>query len=615
MKYGSLTLKANSKHFLPYFCLAGLVLVCLASQAFGEDECEDCTKNRFPEAEAFLAQHGYPPSDYDVLLSWRERGRTFAAGTVIGYRVAPLQGGEPFDLYSNESGKLLPDSEIRAAGIKKKSWDLRPVEQRPEVAGRVSKFTQAKPRAVGPAKGAKPGEWILLDPLDMGKVMAEDLEREQSASKNAKRIGVFQYLPQEVIVNGAYASEGEWQTLADGTRLWNLRIYSPEAVAQRIHFTALDLPRGAHVSVYNASYPEEAYGPYTALYPGEDDLWAASCFSDAVAVECVVPADVPLDPVRIAIDKSAHIYVDFAKLQWTKGLNDAGSCNLDVACYPDWLETSWGVGGIGSISRTGVLWCTGSLIADSDHDTEIPYFLTAAHCVGNDYEANTVEVYWLWQRDSCAGTLSPVYTVPRTTGGAEHEAGIADSALLRLRNQPPDGLTYLGWSAAPQELGTGVTCIHHPRGDYKRISFGALTPYGSNDSSYDPDFYHKVVWSDGTTEPGSSGSPLLRTDTQQIIGQLYGGYASCTWLDGPDFYGRFDVTYTIIEPWLGPIEPAGPADINKDGSLDASDVQLVINAALGLPVNPDHDPNVDGDPEGLVTAVDIQLVVNAALGK
>ena len=57
--------------------------------------------------------------------------------------------------------------------------------------------------------------------------------------------------------------------------------------------------------------------------------------------------------------------------------------------------------------------------------------------------------------------------------------------------------------------------------------------------------------------------------------------------------------------------PPGLGDVNgSGGTADAVDVQLVINAALGLPVEYDCDLNEDDH----VNAIDIQLVVNAALG-
>jgi hypothetical protein len=53
-----------------------------------------------------------------------------------------------------------------------------------------------------------------------------------------------------------------------------------------------------------------------------------------------------------------------------------------------------------------------------------------------------------------------------------------------------------------------------------------------------------------------------------------------------------------------------PADVNRDGAVDALDVQTVINAALGLPVQWNCD--VSGDD--LVNAIDVQVVINAVLG-
>ncbi len=57
-------------------------------------------------------------------------------------------------------------------------------------------------------------------------------------------------------------------------------------------------------------------------------------------------------------------------------------------------------------------------------------------------------------------------------------------------------------------------------------------------------------------------------------------------------------------------ESTGSADINGDGAINATDVQLVINAALGIDIPFDADVNNDG----AVNATDVQLVINAALG-
>jgi hypothetical protein len=56
---------------------------------------------------------------------------------------------------------------------------------------------------------------------------------------------------------------------------------------------------------------------------------------------------------------------------------------------------------------------------------------------------------------------------------------------------------------------------------------------------------------------------------------------------------------------------AVPGDVNFDRVVNAQDVQLAINAALGFDIWP-YEPDINGD--GAVNAVDVQLVINAALG-
>ena len=62
-------------------------------------------------------------------------------------------------------------------------------------------------------------------------------------------------------------------------------------------------------------------------------------------------------------------------------------------------------------------------------------------------------------------------------------------------------------------------------------------------------YFWSVSWKStlnghGTTEGGSSGSPLLTAD-HKVIGQLLGGVSSCNNLLGPDKYGKFSVS------WIG----------------------------------------------------------------
>ena len=63
-----------------------------------------------------------------------------------------------------------------------------------------------------------------------------------------------------------------------------------------------------------------------------------------------------------------------------------------------------------------------------------------------------------------------------------------------------------------------------------------------------------------------------------------------------------------------PLDPTDDwrGDVNRDGGINAVDVQLVVNAVLGLPVTAPHNPDINGD--GHHDALDVQLVVNKVLG-
>ena len=194
--------------------------------------------------------------------------------------------------------------------------------------------------------------------------------------------------------------------------------------------------------------------------------------------------------------------------------------------------------------------------------------VTAYHCINTQSVASNLEAYWFYETPACDGTPPGILSVPRTVGGADFLVGIAtdsgtDLSLLRLRNDPPAGAGQLGWSSVPEAAGSDTICIHHPRGDFKRITFGNVTDTSSGGMYVDSCIgtqrltadYYQSTWNEGTTEPGSSGSPLLNAN-QQIIGQRWGGGASCSLPDCPDYYGRFEVSFPLLRGFLFPLENA-----------------------------------------------------------
>lgn len=542
-----------------------------------------------PLAAAYLAE------GWLIELCWQEVPRFSPNRMITGMRLRSSEGHYR-EGYFDEEGHELLRADWLALGILPKRW-----EAVGAAAAALARSSRAEPPPPGPAHFAADSIWVL-PPLDSAKFLPTDAQAE---IKGGLQISVIEDLPDSIWIRGGESNIGSWRTLSDGSRTLNLQLRMPEARGVRLHFSSLNLPEGAAL-LLGSPLTQEWVEMQTPLLP-----WSPSLPGEVVTLICTAPAAVPIEDIDVLVEQYAYRFMDPIET-----LKQAGNCNLDATCHSTWRDAASGVAGIASMNSIGELFCTASLLADSNPDTDIPYLLTANHCVGSNSSARSLEAYWLYQTPTCNGVPPSVSTVPRTTGGADLLAtsGVSsgtDVTLLRLRGTPPAGITWLGWSAQPPSLGSSVVCIHHPRGDYKRISFGTLTNSGSPSQGGAPlqpyARFHESLWSSGTTEPGSSGSPLFLTSTRQIIGQLWGGRAACSALNEPDYYGRFDVSFPLLETWLG--RPLLPFDINKDGRLNASDIQLVVNAAL---VRTRLDA-ADLDLSGMADATDIELVVTAVL--
>ncbi len=196
-----------------------------------------------------------------------------------------------------------------------------------------------------------------------------------------------------------------------------------------------------------------------------------------------------------------------------------------------------------------------------DKDSALPPFLlTANHCINDQLWAHSLEVWWFYEQDACEDGARPNPAMaPRSTGGARFLVGASmdggtDLSLLLLNQAPPMTTAYLGFATRPIEVREPVVSVHHPSGEVKRISFGDISDIGSPREGGQPlvpyTHFHEVLWREGSTERGSSGAPLMLEETAQIIGHLYGGYASCDNMSEPDYYGRLDIGFPLMRPWL-----------------------------------------------------------------
>jgi len=131
------------------------------------------------------------------------------------------------------------------------------------------------------------------------------------------------------------------------------------------------------------------------------------------------------------------------------------------------------------------------------------------------------------------------------------------------QHQTASILVYFAYLKLP------VVCIHHPQGDVKKISIdnGPVTAEYQNpipldlhwlyDESLPQAFWRVIKWETGTTEGGSSGSPLFNQN-QLIVGNLTGGQADCS-NSVNDYYSKFHMGWDYysnyskqLKHWLDP---------------------------------------------------------------
>lgn len=351
-----------------------------------------------------------------------------------------------------------------------------------------------------------------------------------------------------------------WTELADGGLATTLLVTSPGAAGLRLQLAAPALPADAELRFFTPAAPDRSVDLVEGrtLSVGQP-YWSPSVTGDTLALELSLPPGADPEAVRLALLQISHLRLALTDPSGLKQLSDigrSGSCEIDVACgegIPDFIADSVAKY-LFSDSAGGTFLCTGQLLNDTDGSTQIPYFLTANHCVDQSAEAASMEFYWFFQKAVCGGPGPS--SVTRTGGGAgllvtSHDS---DFSLLRLNQTPPTGVGLSGWDAAPVDIGADIFSIHHPRGDLKKIAFGTLLDKVGIAGRGNSNDYLEVGWFDGVTEAGSSGAGLWLDDggEPRLVGQLLGGGSACDAPDQPDFYGRFDVTFAKVSPFLDP---------------------------------------------------------------
>jgi len=395
---------------------------------------------------------------------------------------------------------------------------------------------------------------VRLPAIDRDKVLREDASNERSGLTKRLRYAIARDVK-------VAAASGSWTEADGGARLWVGDVVSAEALGLRLHFTNVHLPEGAELAVYAVADPSGAGGTLKSGFPAFDrslelhqgseaeavrtDFWTGTLSGERARIEYRAPAGAAAE-LPFAVDSLQHVYLDpVAKLAKSLIQKDAGPCHNDVTCFPEWADQAKSVGGLGIIVSGGSEFCTGQLLNDQASDFT-PYFLTAHHCLSTQKDANNSEFFWFYQTDTCNGTPPSIDSVPHSEGATlVNTSATSDFTLMMVEGALPDGLFWSGWTATPVANGTDAAGIHHPEADFKRISFG----FKDESSACPSANFDRISWTNGVTEPGSSGSGIFRADTHQLFGQLLGGPSFCGADTASlfDCYGAFSTSYRQIK--------------------------------------------------------------------
>jgi hypothetical protein len=406
------------------------------------------------------------------------------------------------------------------------------------------------PAAAGTAKRAAVlARRRTLPRLDVSRLLAEDARETLDGLPGPKgrRTGVVRNLFPVRAPHRLRPGMKGVTALPGGGLAWTAEVASPGAAGLRLHFSRCVLPDGVSVVVYDADEPSESYGAFTGAGPHDTGaFWTPTVLGDRVRVELRVTADAVGAPLALALDRVAHQYASPEPMV-LPGMHGqpkaAQSCEIDVQCDSSFSSTvAHGVARISFVSGGNTYDCSGCLLNDNDATTQTPWFLTAYHCISTLQEANSCQFYWDYYASGCGGTKPSLSSVPQSWGATLiATSSQSDATLLKITGSVPGGRSFVGWTSGAQTAGIAIYGVHHPAADVMKISYGSIT--------FEQQDFHDVVWTNGVTEGGSSGSPLLNA-SQQVLGQLWGGSSSCSNQSGSDSYGRFDVSYPQFKPYI-----------------------------------------------------------------
>ncbi|BDS08136.1 hypothetical protein NT6N_31760 [Oceaniferula spumae] len=418
----------------------------------------------------------------------------------------------------------------------------------------------------------------------------EELLREAKQLEHRKRKYRF---AKAIHANLNPNNSGRWEKIGD-REVWQLTVHSPGATSLNLGFKEYRMPVGGELTLHE---PSKA-SPYRAFTHEDNEshgeLWTPLLRGEQMVVSVSLPAG-KREQLALRLTSINHGFRSVMSRNFLKssdakiGGDVSGFCNIDAVCRsndPNVTETLGPildyyqnqVRSVAAYTLQGVDTCSGALINNTSNDKK-PYFLTADHCEITPSNAASAVFYFNFQNSTCRARNSAASagvgngSLAQFSSGCIYRAGNENSDFRLVELDDPIPLEYdvfySGWDRS-NSAPTMTVGIHHPAVAEKRISVDTDSVSGIGN------YWRVNDWDYGTTEGGSSGSPLFDANGR-IIGQLEGGSAECG-NDLEDDYGKLAVSWigngtnsTRLSNWLDPLNSGA---VTLDGISQAPAVSV-----------------------------------------
>jgi V8-like Glu-specific endopeptidase len=405
--------------------------------------------------------------------------------------------------------------------------------------------------------------------------------------------------------------------------VWSASLVADGAAALRVNITNAFLPRNAELYLYNES--GDVAGPYSRRDLNGGELWTQMLRGDRLTVQlhyqgtdvAGVLAATRFDVFDVGVLDDRFMLARYSAQGALErgGYCDTAECVENAECGSIPAAVADAQDAVALIVFTSGAWqyiCSGGLIADTDSGSNIPYFLTANHCISKGGEASSVEAYFNFTTScgssSCSLSGAGTSVVNGSTIIASNRT--SDYTLLRLSGAAPAGAAFLDFdnSAVAFADGTALYRISHPTGapqGYSKhevdTSYGTCSSWPRGSWIYSRDVY-------GGTQGGSSGSPVVNA-AGKVVGQLSGGCGTnisddCDSDSNATVDGALAAYWDSVAPYLDPGTGGGCTDADGDGHCaedgDCNDADASVHPGAAE----DCGDGVDNDCDGATDSAD-----------